>query len=164
MGNANSRRLTDLLDKEASAHGFELVLLEVSGPPKNQTVRVFLDHEGGITIDQIAISGRWIREALDALPEFAGGYNLEVSSPGVDRPLVKITDFERFSGSEARISLTSELDGRKNFTGLLLGIEDDMVLLDVDGDTVHIPYGTIKRANLQARLDFAKERTSEDGL
>jgi ribosome maturation factor RimP len=157
-------RLTGLLDKEASERGFDLVLLEVGGPSRDPLVSVYLDHEGGITIDQIAESNRWIKELLDPLPEMTNGYTLEVSSPGIERPLVKLADFERFTGSEAKITVRPDIEGRKQFTGKILSVEDGNILLDVEGTTVSIPHGRITKARLHVQFDFSKEGTAEDGL
>jgi ribosome maturation factor RimP len=157
-------RLNGLLSKEAESRGFELVMLESAGTRRNPLVRVFLDHEGGITIDQIAEANRWIAAALDVLPQMANGYTLEVSSPGIERPLVKLADFVRFSGSSAKVSVSPEIGGHKHFTGTIRAVEGDDVLLDVDGETVRIPHGSITRARLRVEFDFSKEGTAEDGL
>jgi ribosome maturation factor RimP len=158
-------RLTGLLDHEAKERGFELVLLEVGGPSRDPLVSVYLDHEGGITIDQITEANRWIKELLDSLPEMSNGYTLEVSSPGIERPLVKLSDFERFIGSDARITVGTEIDGKKHFTGTIKDVEDGTIQLDVeDGALVSIPHGRIKKARLHVQYDFSKEGTPEDGL
>jgi ribosome maturation factor RimP len=157
-------RLTSLLAQEASSRGFEIVLLETGGTRRNPLVRVFLDHEGGITIDQIAQANRWIKEILEALPQMENGYTLEVSSPGIDRPLVRLSDFERFTGSRAKVSVSPEIEGHKHFTGAIQGVESDHVVLDVDGTAVRIPHAAITRANLRAEIDFSKEGTAEDGI
>jgi ribosome maturation factor RimP len=157
-------RLTGLLSKEAESRGFELVLLETAGTRRNPLVRVYLDHEGGITIDQIAESNRWIKELLDPLPQMENGYTLEVSSPGIERPLVKLADFERFTGERAKVSVSPEVEGHKHFTGTITGVEGDSVLLDVDGESVRIPHAAITRARLRVEFDFSKEGTADDGL
>jgi len=157
-------RLTGLVDAEAAVRGFELVLLEVGGPSRDPLVRVYLDHEGGITIDQIAESNRWLKELLDPMPEMANGYTLEVSSPGIERPLVKLADFVRFTGSDAKVSVSPEIDGHKHFTGTITSVEGDDIVLDVNGETHKIPYARISKARLQVQFDFTKEGTAEDGL
>jgi ribosome maturation factor RimP len=157
-------RLTSLLDAAARERGFELVLLETGGPRREPYVRVYLDHEGGITIDQIAEANRWIMETIDTLPEFEHGYTLEVSSPGIDRPLTRLADFARFTGEEAKVSVSPELDGHKHFTGTLKGVEGEDVLIE-QNDTLHrIPFRTITSARLKGRIDFAKEGTADDGI
>ncbi|HEY5432859.1 MAG TPA: ribosome maturation factor RimP, partial [Coriobacteriia bacterium] len=102
---------------------------------------------------------------LDPLPEYKNGYSLEVSSPGIERPLVKLADYVRFTGSDARISVSHEISDHKHFTGTIRAVEGDEIVLDVEGGgTVRIPYGDIKRARLHVQFDFSKEGTADDGL
>jgi ribosome maturation factor RimP len=164
MADELKTRLTGLLSAEADEHGFELVTLETGGTRRNPLVRVFLDHEGGITIDQITQANGWIKVALDALPQMENGYTLEVSSPGMERPLVRLADFARFTGSRAKVSVSPEVDGHKHFTGTIQGVEGDDVVLDIEGATVRIPHSSITRAQLRVEFDFSKEGTAEDGL
>ena len=164
MANDLKSRLTALLDAAAAARGFELVLLETSGPRREPIVTVYLDHDGGITIDQIAQSNAWIDEALEGQSGLENGYTLEVSSPGIERPLVKLADFVRFTGSDAKISVSSEIDGRKHFTGTIAGVEGSDVLVESDGETVRIPHDRITRAHLRVTIDFSKEGTGDDGI
>lgn len=163
MGN-DAKRLTGLLDQAAVEHGFELVLVEIQGSRSNPLVCVYLDHEGGIGIDQIAEASHWVKELLDGMPEYAAGYSLEVSSPGIDRPLVKLADFIRFAGSEAKISTSHEIDEQKHFTGTIRVVEDKVIVLDCESGEVRIPFGDVKKARLQARIDFGKKGTADDGL
>jgi ribosome maturation factor RimP len=164
MANDTPRLLRGLLDAAASSHGFELVLMEAGGSHANPVVRVYLDHEGGITIEHIAEANRWIKEVLDPLPGYAAGYSLEVSSPGIERPLVKLADFERFTGSDAKITTSREIEGHKHFTGNIRAVEGDEIVLETEGATVHVPYSDIKRARLQVQFDFSKEGTADDGI
>jgi ribosome maturation factor RimP len=164
MANDTQRPLTDLLEAAATEHGFDLVLVETAGGRANPVVRVYLDHEGGVTIDRIAEANRWIKAALDPLPEYARGYSLEVSSPGIERPLVRLADYVRFTGSDAKLSTSHEIEGHKHLTGTIRAVEGDDVVLDTRGRTVRIPFGDIKKARLQVRLDFSKEGTADDGI
>jgi ribosome maturation factor RimP len=157
-------RLTALLEAAAAQRGFELVLLETGGPRREPVVRVFLDHEGGITIDQIAESNRWIDELIESERGLENGYTLEVSSPGIERPLVKLADFARFTGSDAKMTVSPEIDGRKHFTGTIRGVEGSDVVLESDSGTVTIPHDRITRANLRVTIDFSKEGTGDDGI
>jgi ribosome maturation factor RimP len=157
-------RLTSLLDAAARERGFELVLLETGGPRREPYVRVYLDHEGGITIDQIAESNRWIDELIEGQAGLENGYTLEVSSPGIERPLVRLADFVRFAGSDAKLSVSPEVDGRKHFTGTIAGVDGSDVLLESDGATTRIPHDRITRANLRVTIDFSQEGTGDDGI
>jgi ribosome maturation factor RimP len=158
------KRLTALLGAAASQRGYELVLLETAGGSREPVVRVFLDHEGGITIEQIAEANHWIDELIEGQPGLENGYTLEVSSPGIERPLVKLADFVRFTGSEAKISVAPEIAGHKHFTGVIAAVEGTDVVLDVDGGAVRIPHASITRAHLRVTIDFSKEGTGDDGI
>jgi len=157
-------RLTALLDAAATERGFELVLLDLAGGRREPTVSVYLDHEGGITIEQIAEANHWIDELIESISGLENGYTLEVSSPGIERPLVKLADFDRFAGSDAKVSVSPEIGGHKHFTGNIVGIDGTDVLLDVDGETVRIPHKSITRAHLRVTIDFSKEGTADDGI
>ena len=159
MANDMTNEMTDLLRPAAEAHGLELVLLETSGAQRSPLVRVYLDEEGGIGIDHIAVANKWIKELLDPLPGLAHGYTLEVSSPGIERPLVTLEHFERFVGSDATVSVSPDVDGRKRFTGTISSVEGTDILLDVDGTTIRVPFRSISKARLRAEFDFGKEGT-----
>lgn len=164
MANDLQARITGLLEAAGQPRGYEIVLVEIAGSRRNPLVRVFLDREGGINIDHIAEANRWIKEILDPLPEMSNGYTLEASSPGIERPLVKLADFERFTGSRAKIAVVPEIDGKKNFTGTIRGVEDGVIVLDQDGTTVRIPHGSVTRARLRVEIDFSREGTADDGV
>jgi ribosome maturation factor RimP len=157
-------RLATLLDGAAVERGYELVLLEVAGGRREPTLRVYLDHEGGITIDQIAESNRWIDEIIEGQSGLENGYVLEVSSPGIERPLVKLADFVRFVGSDVKLSVSPEVNGHKHFSGTVFGVEGTDVLLEVGGEAVRIPHDRITRAHLRVTIDFSKEGTGDDGI
>ena len=157
-------RLTALLDAAAVERGYELVLLDVAGTRREPLVQVYLDHDGGITIDQIAQANRWIDELIEPQQGLENGYTLEVSSPGIERPLVKLADFDRFAGRDAKLTLSREVDGYKHLTGTLHGVEGSEVLLEVDGAMVRVPHDSITRAKLRVTIDFSKEGTADDGI
>lgn len=150
-------RLAALFDVKAAEEGLELVALEVAGSVAAPIVRVFLDREGGIDIDAIAGANVWIKDVLDALPETADRYTLEASSPGIERPLRTRSDFERFAGSQVKITSRELVSGRKSFTGTLQGVQGDFVVVDMDGTTYNIPLGAITKARLRVEIDFNKE-------
>lgn len=148
-------RLTELLQPEAEAHGFELVAVEQVGGRGMPVIRVLLDREGGVNIDAIASANVWVSELIDSEDPTSGPFTLEVSSPGIDRPLTKPADFERFSGEVVKLKYT-ESEKRTSVTGTLVGIEGDDVTLEVDGQTVIIPFDTILKARLKGAVDFGK--------
>ena len=152
-----TERLNDLLEPLADAHGFELVATEVCGPKGHPVVRVYLDREGGIDLEAITEANGWISEAFDADPPVSGPYVLEVSSPGIERPLRRPEDFERFAGSEAVVKTVRPLEGRRNFTGTLDGIEGEAVLMTCGGVECRLPLEAIAKASLKAEVDFGDE-------
>ena len=150
--------LTGLLEAEATANGLELVAVEVAGAGNAPLVRVFVDREAGIGIDDLVSANGWIQPVLDDVDELGEDYTLEVSSPGVDRPLRSMRDFERFAGAEAKITTSRLVEGRKNFTGKLSGVEGVDVLIDVDKTTFRVPHDAVSKARLKVDLDsFGKD-------
>jgi ribosome maturation factor RimP len=150
-------RLTELLEPEASAHGFELVAVEVVGGRGTQVIRVLLERNEGTDLDAIGSASRWVSELLDEADPISSPYVLEVSSPGIDRPLVKRGDFARFAGETVRMKVMRE-EKRASVNGILVGIEGDDVIVDVDGERVCVPYETIQKARLKGVVDFGNER------
>jgi ribosome maturation factor RimP len=149
-------RLTALLEPSAVDHGYELVAVEQAGGRGTPIIRVLLDREGGLTLDAIAEANGWISEILDAEDPVKGPYTLEVSSPGVDRPLVKRADFERFAGQSVHLKVMTG-EKRKSWQGVLLGMEGDDVVLEVESERVKIPYETVQKARLKGVVDFGRE-------
>jgi len=149
-------RLTALLEPAAIANGYELVAVEQAGGRHTPVIRVLLDREGGLNLDAIAAANRWITEILDAEDPINGPYTLEVSSPGIDRPLVKRADFERFVGEDVHLKVVAS-EKRKSWHGVLLGMEGDDVVLEVEGERVKIPYETVQKARLKGVVDFGRE-------
>lgn len=158
MGNDElAARLTALLDAKAVAEGLELVAVEVAGAKNAPIVRVYLDREEGIDIEAITAANAWIKSVLDVVPDTAERYTLEVSSPGIERPLRTRHDFERFAGSMAKLHSRVLVEGRKSFTGTLAGMSGEAVVLEMDGVTYHIPLETVGSAHLHVVFDFNKE-------
>lgn len=157
MASKAEDRLEAALAPVASSHGLELVAVELAGAKHRPIVRVYVDKDGGITLDDVAEANAWIDTALDALGEPAGPYTLEVSSPGIERPLRKPADFRRFTGSKAEVRTTAPLDGRKQFTGVIASADEEAVTLDVDGAEVRLPYDNVSKARLRVDIDFKEE-------
>jgi ribosome maturation factor RimP len=140
--------LTDLFLPVVESMGFELVGVEFHGTEHHGLLRIYIDHENGIVVDDCATVSRQISALLDVEDPISQGYDLEVSSPGINRPLFKKDDYQRFSGLQAKIKLGVALDGRKNFSGTLQGIDKDQVLIEVDNETFELPFHDIAKANL----------------
>jgi ribosome maturation factor RimP len=149
-------RLTALLEPAATDRGYEFVAVEQAGGKGTPIIRVLLDREDGLNLDAIAAANGWISEILDAEDPINGAYTLEVSSPGVDRPLVKRADFARFAGENVHVRAVAS-EKRRSWHGVLLGMEGDDVVLEVEGERVKIPYETVQKARLKGVVDFGRE-------
>lgn len=150
------KQLLDALYPRSVEEGIEVVTVEVVGSKKSPTIRVYIDAENGVSFDELASAQAWINEIMDELDPFPGAYMLEVSSPGIDRPLRTAAHFARFVGEEAAVKMASPVNDRSNFTGIINGVEGENVLLDVEGEQVALPLANMKRARLKGRVDFSK--------
>ena len=151
------RQILEALEGVAATHGIDIVDVEVVGSRKAPTVRVRIDHaEEGlapISLDVVSEQTQWVSEALDSLDPISGAYTLEVSSPGLSRPLRRPRDFRRFAGSTVTLSTTAT-EGRRRYTGTLEGIgEDDVVTLTVDGERVAVPLGEVRSCKIKPTFD-----------
>jgi len=153
---ADLAALTELIGAEAKAEGLALVRVKMMGGNSDPTLQVMAERPDTrqLTLDDCARFSRRLSDVLDELEAngadpIDGAYRLEVSSPGIDRPLTRLQDFEDWKGHEAKISLAEKLDGRKQFTGELVGREGDDVLIDVAGlGETRLPFGLIHSAKL----------------
>ncbi len=129
--------------------GYELVGVEHRPQGGgSELLRVYIDKPAGIGLEDCTAVSHQLSGVLDVEDPIAGEYALEVSSPGLDRPLFDLAHFEHFAGSQAKVKLNRALDGRRNFRGQLVGVEGDDVLMLVDGETYRLPFGQIDSARL----------------
>jgi ribosome maturation factor RimP len=149
--------LTELLEPAAAEHDLELVAVEIVGGRGTQVIRVLLERNEGTDLEVIGSASGWVSELIDEFDPMNAPYVLEVSSPGIDRPLVKRSDFSRFAGETVRMKVLRG-DKRASVNGVLVGIEGDDVTVDVDGERVCVPYETIQKARLKGVVDFGNER------
>lgn len=145
------RRIAGIVTPSIEAMGFDVVRVMVTGG-RRPTLQIMADRTDGTTInvDECAEISRTVSAILDVEDPIVGEYTLEVSSPGIDRPLTRLKDFERWAGFDARVDMVEPIDGQKRFSGRIKGIEgDERVLIDVNGDTtVGLPFDGISRAKL----------------
>lgn len=146
--------LLDALTPEADKQGIEIVTIELIGSRKAPTICVYVDCEGGVGFDQLAKSQKWISDLMDEIDPFPGAYTLQVSSPGLDRPLRTLEHFQRFAGEKAALALSTPYNSRSKWEGILKGTNEEIVLLEVDGIVEEIPYDHIKKAHVIATIDF----------
>jgi ribosome maturation factor RimP len=145
-GGAASLRV--LLEPAVQALGFELVDTEFSGSGRQAVLRIYIDNPKGVTVDDCVRVSRQVSAILDVEDPIPGQYMLEVSSPGLDRPMVKREDFQRFAGEIVKIRMSVAVLGRRNFTGRLVGIEGDTVIVEMDNESFDLPFGDIEKARL----------------
>ncbi len=145
--------LAGLFEPVVESMGYELVGVEFSGGGSHGTLRVYIDHENGVNVDDCASISHQISAILDVEEPIQQAYDLEVSSPGLDRPLFKLTDFERFSGQAVKIKMSAGLHGRRNFKGVLQGVIDSKwIEVEVDGEIFQLPLADIGKANLIGQI------------
>ena len=146
--------LTRLIRPAVEALGFEFVGLEYLSNPKNRLVRIYIDREpDGISVDDCAEVSHEVSALLDVEDPVAGNYSLEVSSPGVERPLFEPDHYRRFIGEKAVVHLFAPRDNRRKLTGRIVDADDSRVVIDVDGDPVDVAYPEIRRANLKPDME-----------
>jgi ribosome maturation factor RimP len=143
----DKEQLIELLEPAIAAMGFELADLDAH-LGRRGLLRLYIDREGGVTVDDCQRVSEQIGAFLDVEDPLPGSYVLEVSSPGFDRRLRTRTHFERFVGEQVRVELKDALDGRRNFTGRLTGLEGNEALLEVEGKVWHLPLSDIAVARL----------------
>lgn len=129
--------------------GYGLVACDFMQEGGRWVLKLYIEKEGGVTIDDCVRASHSV-EDLIAVEDFVPvSYNLEVSSPGINRPLKKRRDFERYVGERVAIKASHPIDGRKNFKGTLTGIEGDDIVLIIDGTRFRVPIGSVGRARLE---------------
>lgn len=141
-------RIWQAVEPVVHGMGYEMVGATFGGNPGDRILRVYIDAEAGISIDDCEAVSRQLSAALDVDDPIGEGYVLEVSSPGIDRPMFREADFRRFAGEQAFVRLEAALDGRRRFKGLLGGVEDGNVLIEVDGQMWRLPLASIDEAHL----------------
>lgn len=153
MGKANIVALvTEWVEGIVEKSDLELVDVEYVKEQTGWILRVFLDKPGGIDLEDCQWVSGILDRKLDDEDPIPGTYSLEVSSPGLERPLKKASDYERFAGRQVQLRTYSGIYGRKRFGGTLLGLQGDKVLLKWDGETIEIPLELVSKANLAMEL------------
>lgn len=141
-------KLESIIAPAVSALGCEVWGVDFHAAGKKSILRVFIDKEGGVLIEDCEAVSRQVSSVLDVEDPIRSEYTLEVSSPGMDCLLFKLEQYERFIGQKLSVKLRMAFEGRKKFTGILKGIEDDEVVLEVDNEEYLLPYELIDKANV----------------
>ena len=174
---AEDRALLEMIDPVAESLGLAVVRVRLMGGTLRRRLQIMAERviDNDISVEECARLSRAVSEVFDAADPISGEYLLEVSSPGIDRPLTRLIDFDLFEGYEARLETDRMVEGRKRFKGILAGVEGDNVAIDLDGeeDTALIPFEWIADAKLVltddllkrgAALRAARGEPEDDGL
>ena len=149
-------RVSAIAAKVAADIGIELVHVDISGTKRDAVLRIFIDKEGGVTIDDCSNVSKGIEAVLDEEDFIPSRYVLEVSSPGIERELYSLDDFRRFQGHLAKVKSRAGVDGQKTFVGDIVSVDEDTITIeDRTRGTVELPYSDVDKANL--KIDLSKE-------
>ncbi|KPK87991.1 MAG: hypothetical protein AMJ94_16125 [Deltaproteobacteria bacterium SM23_61] len=143
------QEVREVVEPILESQGFELVDLEYQRESQGWVLRIYLDREGGVSLDDCAGVSHEVGAILEVKDLIPSAYILEVSSPGLTRPLKKPEDFNRFRNQMVKIKLYEPLEGRRNFKGTLLGLEGDRVRVEVEQRVYELPLQGIAKANLE---------------
>ena len=154
---AIDRLMAEIITPVIEDMGFELVRVRLMSG-KLTTLQIMADRpDGGIEVDELALGSQAVSAVLDVEGRIIEEYTLEVSSPGIDRPLTRLKDFEMFEGYEAKIETADLIDGRRRFKGALAGVEGDEVLINVEEGTIGLKFDWLTDAKLVLTDDLIKE-------
>jgi ribosome maturation factor RimP len=155
-------RVRELAGGAAADRGLELVHAEVAGGPRTPIVRVFIDKPGGVTHEDCSEMSHHLGTVFDVEDFIPSSYTLEVSSPGLERGLYKREDYERFAGHPAKVKSRAPVNGQRNFTGRIVGVEGDAVVFDdKTNGRVLIPLADVAKANLEIDVEEEFRRAEE---
>src|SRR5208283_5200398 len=151
MSEQVASKIEEIAQRVAAPEGLEVVEVEVKGGGNQRFVRISIDKPAGVTHGDCELISQQVGTILDVEDVVPGGrYTLEVSSPGVERKLLKPQDYERFQGKKARIALRDPVDGRRNWEGALAGFENGVISLEIaPGKTMRFPFDQVHKANLK---------------
>ena len=141
-------QLTEMIQPVVEGLGCELWGIERQSSGSNSTLKVYIDAERGVDIEDCARISRQVSSLLDVEEPLLGEYTLEVSSPGMDRKLFRLDQFEAFEGATVRIQLKKAFDGRLKYSGLLRGVDGDEIILLIDDADILFPIEVIEKANV----------------
>ena len=157
-------RVRAIADRVATDHGLELVHSEVAGPDNKPIVRIFIDKSNGVTHQDCTEVSLHVGTLLDVEDFIHASYTLEVSSPGIERGLYKLGDYERFAGSLAKVRARKPINGQRNFRGRLLGTDgEDVLIEDRTSGRVRVPFEVIAKANLEMDVNAEFKRAQGVG-
>jgi len=145
---SSAEKVTQLIEPTVQALDLELWGVEHASQGKYSVLRIFIEREAGVTIDDCERVSRQVSAIFDVEDPIAGEYTLEVSSPGMDRLLFTPQQFQRYRGEEVSVRMRTPVDGRRKFKGTLTDVVDDIIHIQVDGSDFELPHGDIEKANI----------------
>jgi len=148
----SKQEIIRLLEPSIERLGYELTDIELKLGGRSGLLRIYIDKDDGVDIDDCEVVSHQVSAILDVEDPIPGNYTLEVSSPGLDRTLTKPAHFRRFMGEDIKVKLRFPLDGRRNFCGALKSADDDVIEVEVDGESYRLPISTIESARLVPTL------------
>ena len=154
-------RIEAILEPGAQALGFDIVAVEMAGGDR-AILRVYIDKKGGVTIDDCAKASQQFSAILDVEDPISNRYTLEVSSPGLDRPLAKPSHFQAVVGQEVKLRMASSIEGRRRFKGHLLEANEESIRINVEGQELELAFVDMDKARLVPTYDFKALEESSD--
>lgn len=145
---ANVQHVQELIESAVTALGCELWGVQLLSQGRHSTLRIYIDKPEGIHVDDCAAVSHQVSGILDVEDPIKSQYTLEVSSPGIDRPLFKLEHYQRYVGEEVSLRLRVPFDGRRKFSGLLMAVETDNIIVRVDDEEYILPFESIDKANI----------------
>lgn len=142
------QKLQDLLAPIVEALEFQCWGIEFISQGRHSVLRIYIEHENGITVDNCELVSRQLSAVLDVEDPVSGEYTLEVSSPGMDRPLFTLEQYAAYAGQQVKIKLRAPVEERRHFLGMIRGIEEDDVVVQVDNYEYLLPFELIEKANI----------------
>jgi ribosome maturation factor RimP len=146
------KKITELAGSVALQHTVEIVDIELGGSSRKPLIRIFIDKENGVSLDDCGKFSRALSALFDVEDPIPTAYILEVSSPGLDRPLKRVRDFERSVGKLVKIITREKIEGQNIFTGRISGVEGGTITLSSEGRELEIPFDQISKARLEMEL------------
>jgi len=140
--------LETLIEPVVSSMGYELVGVEFLSQGRHSILRIYIDKEGGINVDDCSEVSGQVSAMLDVEDPIKGEYSLEVSSPGLDRPLFTLAHYEKFKGQKCNMRMKMPVDGQRKFTGTIQSTTEDAVVLEIDGKLFTLSFNMIDKANI----------------
>ena len=159
---SNIERIREIAERAARDNNLELVHVDVLGAERSPTVKIFIDKPGGVTHEDCSLVSRQVGAVLDEEDFISSSYMLEVSSPGLERQLYNLLDFEKFAGKLAKVKTFKPIDGQRNFRGRIKRVEgSDIVFDDKTSGEIRFPYEAVAKANLEIDIEEEFRRSNE---